>query len=151
MRAHPHPPRFAPRNRIKRTFIPAARTNRHSLRLARFVPAGMVLSSYFLTDFPSNCICSFMVWVRCRRSAAQAPTHDHRNKSWKGGSPGGGRVGARLPLPLHTARQNPGTVDSLLRFSRFQEPGGVWRGRGRARHPPPTPLGSQSPTSSDMQ
>ena len=21
--------------------------------------------SYFLTDFPSNCICSFMVWVRC--------------------------------------------------------------------------------------
>ena len=24
------------------------------------------LSSYFLTDFPSNLICSFMVWVRCR-------------------------------------------------------------------------------------
>lgn len=23
--------------------------------------------SYFLTDFPSNCICSFMVWVRCPR------------------------------------------------------------------------------------
>ena len=68
-------------------------------------------------------------------------------ESWKGNhverssvERGGGEGGRARPLPLHTARQNPGTVDSLLRFSRFQEPGGVWRGRGGgARYTPPVP------------
>ena len=68
------------------------------------------LSSYFLTDFPSNLICSFMVWVRCRAepckldgSTAQTIGTNLGRVAERERSVGGGVARAYTPSPPLTS------------------------------------------------
>ena len=100
------------------------------------------LSSYFLTDFPSNLICSFMVWVRCRAepckldgSTAQTIGTNLGRVAERERSVGGRR--ARFTLPLTSTPSF--RCWACMGFNQQRK---AWRrGRGaRFHHPPPLRL-----------